>query len=101
MFSAASSGGRAMKTLRTWGLEIDEGNFCLFLLIMTSFLAFFMAGAPKGPLLHEIKPHLFFDDQVLFKFRAKFNPYQVANVQSGLEFGLPAAHVPWGVANQN
>ena len=23
-----------------------------------------MAGAPKGPLLHEIKPHLFFDDQV-------------------------------------
>lgn len=71
--SAASSGGRAMKTLRTWGLEIDE--------------AFFMAGAPKGPLLHEIKPHLFFDDQV-------------ANVQSGLEFGLPAAHVPWGVANQ-
>jgi len=71
--SAASAGGRAMKTLRTWGLEIDE--------------AFFMAGAPKGPLLREIKPHIFFDDQV-------------ANVQSGLEFGLPAAHVPWGVANE-
>jgi len=72
--SAASAGGRAMKTLRTWGLEIDE--------------AFFMAGAPKGPLLREIKPHIFFDDQV-------------ANVQSGLEFGLPAAHVPWGVANES
>lgn len=25
-FSAASAGGRAMKTLRTWGLEIDEGK---------------------------------------------------------------------------
>ena len=24
-----------------------------------------MAGAPKGPLLHEIKPHIFFDDQVI------------------------------------
>ena len=39
-----------MKTLRSWGLDIDE--------------AFFMAGAPKGPLLDKIKPHLFFDDQV-------------------------------------
>ena len=24
-----------------------------------------MAGAPKGPLLREIKPHIFFDDQVI------------------------------------
>ena len=62
-----------------------------------------MAGAPKGPLLHEIKPHLFFDDQVSFiKVRTISSQlkFQVANVQSGLEFGLPAAHVPWGVANQ-
>jgi len=72
--SAASAGGRAMKTLRSWGLDIDE--------------AFFMAGAPKGPLLDKIKPHLFFDDQV-------------ANVESGREYGLPAAHVPWGVANKD
>jgi len=71
--SAASAGGRAMKTLRSWGMDIDE--------------AFFMAGAPKGPLLDKIKPHLFFDDQV-------------ANVESGREYGLPAAHVPWGVANK-
>lgn len=71
--SAASSGARAMKTLRTWGLEIDE--------------AFFMAGAPKGPILDKIKPHLFFDDQV-------------DNIASGREYGLPAAHVPWGVANR-
>jgi len=39
-----------MKTLRSWGLDIDEAHF--------------MAGAPKGPLLDKIKPHLFFDDQV-------------------------------------
>ena len=48
--SAASAGSRAMKTLRSWGLDIDEAHF--------------MAGAPKGPLLDKIKPHLFFDDQV-------------------------------------
>jgi 5'-nucleotidase len=35
--SAASSGARVLKTLRSWGLEIDE--------------ALFLAGAPKGPLL--------------------------------------------------
>ena len=66
MFSAASSGGRAMKTLRTWGLEIDEGEHFVIFAIYDVILAFFMAGAPKGPLLHEIKPHLFFDDQVHF-----------------------------------
>ena len=56
-----------MKTLRTWGLEIDEGGFRFFESILISVCsAFFMAGAPKGPLLHEIKPHLFFDDQVSF-----------------------------------
>ncbi|KAK1796269.1 hypothetical protein P4O66_009345 [Electrophorus voltai] len=46
--SAASSGARVLKTLRSWGLEIDE--------------AVFLAGAPKGPLLQKIRPHIFFDD---------------------------------------
>ena len=93
-----------MKTLRTWGLEIDEGKIKQLLwLVYISISAFFMAGAPKGPLLREIKPHIFFDDQVGLtnSFKAFNNSIQVANVQSGLEFGLPAAHVPWGVANES
>eukprot|EP00069_Balaena_mysticetus_P016147 bmy_02093T0 len=69
--SAASSGARALKTLRTWGLETDE--------------ALFLAGAPKGPLLEKIRPHIFFDDQM----------FHVAGAQ---EMGTVAAHVPYGVA---
>uniref|UniRef100_A0A3Q3VP93 Uncharacterized protein n=1 Tax=Mola mola TaxID=94237 RepID=A0A3Q3VP93_MOLML len=46
--SAASSGTRAVKTLRSWGLEIDE--------------ALFLAGAPKGTMLEKIRLHIFFDD---------------------------------------
>ncbi|XP_072500948.1 cytosolic 5'-nucleotidase 1B isoform X2 [Notamacropus eugenii] len=48
--SAASSGARVLKTLRAWGLEIDE--------------ALFLAGAPKGPILVKIRPHIFFDDDM-------------------------------------
>ncbi|XP_068955441.1 cytosolic 5'-nucleotidase 1B [Petaurus breviceps papuanus] len=48
--SAASSGARVLKTLRAWGLEIDE--------------ALFLAGAPKGPILVKIRPHIFFDDSM-------------------------------------
>ncbi|XP_004686480.1 PREDICTED: cytosolic 5'-nucleotidase 1B isoform X5 [Condylura cristata] len=48
--SAASSGARVLKTLRRWGLEIDE--------------ALFLAGAPKGPILMKIRPHIFFDDHM-------------------------------------
>jgi len=69
--SGASSGIRALKTLQTWGLEIDELQF--------------MSGAPKGPILEKIKPHLFFDDQM-------------RNVESGLEHGVNSALVPYGIA---
>lgn len=72
--SAASSGTRALKTLRGWGLDIDE--------------ALFLAGAPKGPILETIKPHIFFDDQQ-------------RNVQSGREHGVPSAHVPYGIAQMH
>ncbi|XP_010384636.1 cytosolic 5'-nucleotidase 1B isoform X5 [Rhinopithecus roxellana] len=48
--SAASSGARVLKTLRRWGLEIDE--------------ALFLAGAPKSPILVKIRPHIFFDDHM-------------------------------------
>nr|CAB3264461.1 cytosolic 5'-nucleotidase 1A [Phallusia mammillata] len=72
--SAASSGLRALRTLRVWGLDIDE--------------ALFLAGAPKGPILEKIKPHLFFDDQT-------------RNVESGLEHGVQSAHVPYGIAQKS
>ncbi|XP_053942428.1 cytosolic 5'-nucleotidase 1A isoform X2 [Cuculus canorus] len=71
--SAASSGARALKTLRSWGLETDE--------------ALFLAGAPKGPLLRKIRPHIFFDDQMF-------------HVEGAKEMGTVAAHVPYGVAQK-
>lgn len=71
--SAASSGIRALKTLRAWGLEIDE--------------ALFLAGAPKGPMLEKIRPHIFFDDQMF-------------HVEGAREMGAFAAHVPYGIAQK-
>ncbi|XP_078405247.1 cytosolic 5'-nucleotidase 1A isoform X1 [Cetorhinus maximus] len=60
-------GIRAIKTLREWGLKIDE--------------AFFMAGAPKGPILAHIQPHIFFDDNA-------------HNIKGAREYGIPSAFVP-------
>ncbi|KAF7690684.1 cytosolic 5'-nucleotidase 1A [Silurus meridionalis] len=71
--SAASSGARVLKTLRSWGLEIDE--------------ALFLAGAPKGPLLEKIKPHIFFDDQIF-------------HIEGATETGTIAAHVPYGIGQK-
>ncbi|KAK6307146.1 hypothetical protein J4Q44_G00222940 [Coregonus suidteri] len=71
--SAASSGTRALKTLRSWGLETDE--------------ALFLAGAPKGPMLEKIRPHIFFDDQMF-------------HVEGAAQLGTVAAHVPYGVAQK-
>ncbi|XP_054617271.1 cytosolic 5'-nucleotidase 1A-like isoform X1 [Dunckerocampus dactyliophorus] len=71
--SAASSGARVLKTLRSWGLEVDE--------------ALFLAGAPKGPLLQKIKPHIFFDDQMF-------------HIEGAKELGTIAAHVPYGIGQK-
>ncbi|XP_066535920.1 cytosolic 5'-nucleotidase 1A [Hoplias malabaricus] len=71
--SAASAGSRALKTLRAWGLETDE--------------ALFLAGAPKGPMLAKIKPHIFFDDQMF-------------HIEGAAELGTVAAHVPYGIAQK-
>ncbi|XP_059213048.1 cytosolic 5'-nucleotidase 1A-like [Centropristis striata] len=71
--SAASSGARVLKTLRSWGLEIDE--------------ALFLAGAPKGPLLQKIKPHIFFDDQMF-------------HIEGAQELGTVSAHVPYGIGQK-
>ncbi|XP_063041193.1 5'-nucleotidase, cytosolic IAa isoform X1 [Engraulis encrasicolus] len=72
--SAASSGIRALKTLRAWGLEMDE--------------ALFLAGAPKGPMLEKIRPHIYFDDQMF-------------HVEGAAEMGTIAAHVPYGIAQKH
>ena len=72
--SGGSAGKRALITLREWGLDIDE--------------ALFLAGAPKGPILKKIQPHLFFDDQR-------------NNVESGQQYGVPSAHVPYGIAQES
>ncbi|KFO22222.1 Cytosolic 5'-nucleotidase 1B [Fukomys damarensis] len=71
--SAASSGARVLKTLCRWGLEIDE--------------ALFLAGAPKGPILVKIRPHIFFDDQMF-------------HIEGAQKFGTITAHVPYGVSEK-
>ncbi|XP_019376212.1 PREDICTED: cytosolic 5'-nucleotidase 1A-like [Gavialis gangeticus] len=71
--SAASSGARVLKTLRSWGLEIDE--------------ALFLAGAPKGPVLVKIRPHIFFDDQMF-------------HIEGARQLGTIAAHVPYGIGQK-
>lgn len=40
---------RALNTLESWGLEIDD--------------AFFLGGLDKTPVLNQLRPHIFFDDQ--------------------------------------
>uniref|UniRef100_A0A8C6TTB3 5'-nucleotidase, cytosolic IB b n=1 Tax=Neogobius melanostomus TaxID=47308 RepID=A0A8C6TTB3_9GOBI len=70
---ADSSGARVLKTLRSWGLEIDE--------------ALFLAGAPKAPLLQKIKPHIFFDDQM-------------CHIEKARKKGTISAHVPYGIAQK-
>ncbi|XDB55491.1 hypothetical protein AB1E18_008954 [Capra hircus] len=71
--SAASSGARVLKTLRRWGLEIDE--------------ALFLAGAPKGPILAKIRPHLFFDDHMF-------------HIEGAQKYGTTTAHVPYGISQK-
>lgn len=42
---------RVVKTLRAWGVRIDE--------------SFFLGGVDKAGILAELKPHIYFDDQML------------------------------------
>ncbi|KAJ3613424.1 hypothetical protein NHX12_019673 [Muraenolepis orangiensis] len=71
--STASSGTRPLKALRSWGLEIDE--------------ALFLAGAPKGPMLEKIRPHIFFGDQMF-------------HVKGAAELGTVACHLPYGISQE-
>ncbi|XP_023258516.1 cytosolic 5'-nucleotidase 1A-like isoform X1 [Seriola lalandi dorsalis] len=65
---AGNAGYRTLNTLKTWGLEINE--------------AYFLGGAPKGPVLNMIRPHIFFDDQI-------------HHVQGAMKEGVVAGHVKY------
>ena len=69
----APSHKRAIKTLRHWGVHIDE--------------SFFLGGLDKAPILEQFKPHIFFDDQMSYCEAAS----RIA----------PTAHVTYGIANKN
>lgn len=69
---SAPSHERAVNTLRSWGVTVND--------------AFFMGGADKGRVLRVLRPHIFFDDQ-----RGHLDPVarEVASVL-----------VPYGVTNE-
>ena len=62
---------RAIRTLMSWNIAVDE--------------AMFLGGLPKGGFLNEFQPDFFFDDQT-------------GHVDSAASF-VPAGHVASGVAN--
>lgn len=70
---SAPSHERAVNTLRSWGVTVND--------------AFFMGGADKGRVLRVLRPHIFFDDQ-----RGHLDPVarEVASVL-----------VPYGVTNES
>ena len=64
---------RVIRTLREWGIRLDE--------------ALFLGGRPKGPFLHAFGADIFFDDSM-------------HNIESAREH-VAAGHVPHGVANRD
>lgn len=68
----APSHKRPIKTLRHWGVRVDE--------------AFFLGGLDKAPVLEQFRPHIFFDDQ-------KTWVEQAAKI-------IPTGHVPAGIKNK-
>ncbi|HIE54323.1 MAG TPA: 5'-nucleotidase, partial [Chromatiaceae bacterium] len=65
---------RVIRTLRAWGIRIDE--------------ALFLGGMDKSAFLKAFKADIFFDDQ----------SHHVASAAARM---VPAGHVPHGVANQS
>lgn len=68
----APSHERAINTLKNWGVTVDE--------------MFLLGGIEKRRILDILKPHLFFDDQIL-------------HLDPTLE-NIPLVHIPFGIANQ-
>lgn len=62
---------RVVTTLRAWEIEVDE--------------TFFLGGMDKRRILEVLKPHMFFDDQLIH-----------AGGAAGV---VPSVHVPFGVTN--
>jgi 5'-nucleotidase len=63
---------RAINTLRKWKIHVDE--------------AFFLGGMEKGRVLEIMKPHIFFDDQLV-------------HLKSSTGKSIPSVHIPFGVTN--
>ena len=61
---------RVLTTLKEWNIEVDQ--------------LFFLGGVDKARILNIMKPHIFFDDQ-LIHFEHLDN--------------IPAVHIPFGIAN--
>jgi len=70
---AAPAHERVVRTLRAWGIRIDE--------------ALFLGGMPKGPFLKAFGADIFFDDQK-------------GHCDSAQMHHIASAHVPHGVTNQ-
>jgi len=63
---------RVITTLREWDIEVDE--------------TFFLGGIDKNRILEVFKPHVYFDDQLVYTEPAQ-----------GV---IPSVHVPYGVVNK-
>ena len=79
--SATSSGLRALKTFREWGLNIDE--------------ALFLAGAPKEPILEKIKPHWLFGNHHLLIVSSNWEIRCWSLLAGVHKFLLPFHHAMW------
>lgn len=62
---------RVVTTLKVWDIDVDQ--------------VFFLGGIEKGRILNILKPHMFFDDQML-------------HIEHLVD--IPAVHIPFGVANK-
>lgn len=65
---------KAINTLNKWGVAVDE--------------MFLLGGIDKSRVLEIIRPHLYFDDQMVH-----LNTKTIKNI--------PLVHIPFGVANEN
>lgn len=63
---------RAINTLSSWGVTVDE--------------LFLMGGVEKSRILNVLKPHIYFDDQLVHLNKELTN--------------IPLVHIPFGVANK-
>jgi 5'-nucleotidase len=70
---SAPSHERALKTLKSWGVMVND--------------AFFLGGIEKDRVLSVLKPHIFFDDQS-------------RHVKTASAV-VPSVHIPFGVTNQS